>query len=211
MAFAAKLMNPTPWDVQINYEKGVVITIPAFGQVDLTMGQFEDYRPNTPGAEAVYEILDTEGVFLFDTDRPYENQALETLKKTLRKRLDLVESKEKWYRDQAGRQGITLKDDTVANINNQLGVTGLRDKCEAIKRFIEKYDAVVKKDTSRRRNVLDPERTVFTTSPPREFPSKVAREFFLAEHPEIAAKEEEFRAGMVRAEEAEEAYEPTDD
>jgi len=201
MAYAAKLMNPTPWDVQINYEKGVVISIPAFGQVDLTMGQFEDYRPNTPGAEAVYEILDTEGVFLFDTDRPYENQALETLHKTLKKRTDLLESKEKWYRDQAGRQGITLKEDTVASINEQLGVTALRTQCDSISRFIEKYDAVVKKDTSRRRNVLDPERTVFVTNPPREFPSKVAREFFLTEHPEIEVKEAEFRAGMARAEE----------
>jgi len=201
MAFAAKLMNPTPWDVQLAYEKGVVITIPAFGQVDITMAQFEDYRPGTAGEEAVYEILDTEGIFLFNTDRPYENQALETLQKTLKKREDLLNSKVKSYTDLAARQGLKLEPEQVHNVNEQLGVNMLKEKCATIKRFIGKYETVVQKDTSRRRNVLDPERSVFVTNPPREFPSKVAREFFLGENPEIAAKEEEFRAGMKRAEE----------
>ena len=209
MAYAAKLMNPTPWDVKINYEKGIVITVPAFGQVDLTMGQFEDYRPNTPGAEAVYEILDTEGVFLFDTDRPYENQALDTLKRTLKKRMDLVNAKVKHYTDQAARQNLKFDDEGLKNIWRQLGVDTLREKCEAIERFIAKYEAVVKKETSQRRNVLDPERTVFSTNPPREFPSKIAREFFLSENPTIAEKEAELRAGMKRAEA--EANESTND
>jgi hypothetical protein len=208
MAYAAKLMNPTPWDVKINYEKGIVITIPAFGQVDLTMGQFEDYRPNTPGAEAVYEILDTEGVFLFDTDRPYENQALDTLKRTLKKREDLVNTKEKHYTDLTARQNLNYSPEQMENVFRQLGTVQLREKCEAIKRFIEKYEAVVKKETSRRRTVLDPDRTVFSTNPPREFPSKVAREFFLSENPTIAAKEAELRAGMAKAEA--EANESTD-
>jgi len=200
MAFAAKLMNPTPWDVQINYEKGIVITIPAFGQVDLTMGQFEDYRPNTPGAEAVYEILDSEGVFLFDTDRPYENQALDTLKKTLKKRMDLVVAKEKHYTDLAARQNLNFDQEALSNVWKQLGVDVVREKCESIKRFITKYETVVQKETSLRRNVLDPDRAVFVTNPPREFPSKIAREFFLSENPSIAEKEEEFRKGMARAE-----------
>jgi hypothetical protein len=205
MAFAAKLMNPTPWDVRINYEKGIVIAVPAFGQVDLTMGQFEDYRPNTPGAEAVYEILDTEGVFLFDTDRPYENQALETLKKTLKKREDLANAKIKHYTDLAARQNLNFDDSALNNVWKQLGVDVVKEKCEAIKRFIAKYEAVVKKETSLRRNVLDPDRTVFATNPPREFPSKIAREFFLAENPSIAEKEEEFRNGMARAEKVDES------
>lgn len=207
MAYAAKLLNPTPWDVKINYEKGVVITVPAFGQVDLTMGQFEDYRPNTPGAEAVYEILDTEGVFLFDTDRPYENQALETLKKTLKKRMDLVTAKEKHYTDLAARQNLNFDQESLKNVWKQLGIDVVREKCEVIKRFIEKYESVVKKETSVRRHVLDPDKTVFSTNPPREFPSKIAREFFLSENPTIAAKEEEFRAGMARAEKADESPE----
>jgi len=103
MAFAAKLMNPTPWDVKLNYEKGVVIVVPAFGAVDLSMGQFEDYRPNTPGAEAVYEVLDTVGVFLFDTDRPYENQALETLQRNSKKLKAELDSKVRSYSDLAAR------------------------------------------------------------------------------------------------------------
>lgn len=205
MAFASKLCNCTPWDVKINYEKGIVITVPAFGQVDLTMGQFEDYRPNTPGAEAVYEILDTEGVFLFDTDRPYENQALETLKKTLKKRMDLVTAKEKHYTDLAARQNLNFDQESLKNVWKQLGIDVVREKCEVIKRFIEKYESVVKKETSVRRHVLDPDKTVFSTNPPREFPSKIARDFFLSENPTIAAKEEEFRAGMTRAEKADES------
>lgn len=200
MAYAAKLMNPTPWDVKINYEKGIMINIPAFGQVDITMAQFEDYRPGTPGEEAVYEILDMEGVFLFNTDRPYENQALDTLKKTLKKREELLTSKVKSYTDLAARQGLKLEPDQVHNVNEQLGVNMLKEKCETIKRFISKYEAVVTKDTAKRRSVLDPERTVYATNPPREFPSKVAREFFLAEHPAIAEKEDEFRVGMKKAE-----------
>lgn len=194
-------MNPTPWDVQLDYEKGIVIVVPAFGQVDISMGQFEDYRPNTPGAEAVYEVLDTEGVFLFDTDRPYENQALETLEKTQKKRIDILNSKVKSYSDLAARQGIQVSKETLENVQKQQGLDVLREKVSTLQRFIEKYKAVVTKDTARRRSTLDPERTVFATNPPREFPSKVAREFFLAEpgNEEVAAKEAEFRAGMERA------------
>lgn len=205
MAYAAKLINPTPWDVQIPYEKGIVITVPAFGQVDLTMQQFEDYRPNTPGAEAVYEILDSEGVFLFDTDRPYENQALDTLRKTLKKREEILTAKVKSYTDLAARQGLRLEPEQINNVNEQLGVNRLKEKCEAIKKFITKYEAVVQKETAKRRHVLNPETTVFVTNPPREFPSKVAREFFLDQNPDLAAKEAEFRAGMKRAEEENES------
>lgn len=207
MAYAAKLMNPTPWDVKLPYEKGIVITVPAFGQVDLTMQQFDDYRPNTPGAEAVYELLDTEGVFLYDTDRPYENQALEALRKTLKKRQELVDSKVKGYQDLAARQNITVSTENRENVERQMGVVQLRERCNAIQTFIKKYEAVVKNETAKRRHVLDPDRTVFVTTPPREFPSKVAREFFLEQNPALAEKEAEFRAGMKRAEES---NEPTD-
>jgi hypothetical protein len=205
MAYAAKLMNPTPWDVKLPYEKGIVITIPAFGQVDITMQQFEDYRPNTAGAEAVYEILDTEGIFLFDTDRPYENQALETLRKSLKKREDILNAKVKSYTDLAARQGLRLEPDQINNVNEQLGVNKLKVKCDTIRSFITKYEAVVQKETAKRLHVLDPDRTVFVTNPPREFPSKVAREFFLEQNPDLAEKETEFRAGMKRAEEANES------
>jgi hypothetical protein len=205
MAYAAKLCNCTPWDVKLPYEKGIVITIPAFGQVDITMQQFEDYRPNTPGEEAVYEILDTEGIFLFDTDRPYENQALETLRKSLKKREDILNAKVKSYTDLAARQGLRLEPDQINNVNEQLGVNKLKEKCDTLRKFIAKYETVVQKDTAKRRHVLNPDTTVFVTSPPREFPSKVAREFFLEQNPALAEKEAEYRAGMKRAEEANES------
>lgn len=200
MAYAAKLMNPTPWDVKINYEKGVVIVVPAFGAVDLSMQQFDDYRPNTAGAEAVYEVLDTVGVFLFDTDRSYENQALETLQKTLKKKQSMLSAKVQSYQDIAARQNITLAPEKMENINRQLGVDVLQGQVDALQRFIAQYERVVKKDTARRRSTFDPERTVFAVNPPREFPSVVAREFFLAENPAVAEKEAELRAGMDRAE-----------
>lgn len=57
MALITKLVNPTPFDVEIPYEKGISIHIPADGEVDLTMGQLDDFRPGKPGSEETRKIL----------------------------------------------------------------------------------------------------------------------------------------------------------
>lgn len=204
MAYSAKLMNPTPWDVELNYEKGVVLVVPAFGSVDLTMQQLDDYRPDKPGSEAVYEELDFHGLFLMDSDRPYDNQALEAIEKSLRKKRELYNSKLQTHRDRAARQGINVDEDTINNLMRQMGMFQLDEKIQSLRKLSEQYGNVVEDENARRRHKLDPERTVFAMSPPREFPSTTARKFFLEQNPEIAAKEAEFRAALEDAE-AEEA------
>ncbi len=56
MAVVARLVNPTPFDVKIPYERGVYINIPADGDVELSMGQLDDFRSGKPGSDRPLSI-----------------------------------------------------------------------------------------------------------------------------------------------------------
>ena len=90
MPVVANLINPTPFDVKINHEKGVYINVPADGETTLSMQQLDDYRPGKPGSEVTKKILDFEGVFLQDTDLSYDFQALTALRAAVRERKDRI-------------------------------------------------------------------------------------------------------------------------
>ena len=81
MAFASKLCNPTPWRVDLTWDRGVIIVVEPFGSTELTMQQTDDFRPGKPGSAEVRQTLDYYGVFLLDTDRTYDQQAFEALQR----------------------------------------------------------------------------------------------------------------------------------
>jgi hypothetical protein len=193
MALTARLMNPTPWDVELPYEKGVVITVPRFGSQDLTMQQMDDFRDGKPGSENVQEVLNYFGLFLFDPDRPYNNQALHALE---------VSHKAKKERIRSIRDGLEARSVNLpgggADIDEQfkrLGFKTLEIEVEVLEKQINKYKSSTVDESVIVQN-LDPERTIFVMDPPTEFPSREAMEFFLSlpENEAVRVRHEEFLA-----------------
>jgi len=200
MAKAAKLINPTPFDVEINYDRGVDLQIPAFGSINLTLQQMDDFREDKPGSETVEEITGYHGLFLQDTDRPYENQALEALRRSHARKKAACEEITQGHRDRAARQSLNIPEETFEQVEQQMGIHLLRDQIAVLEKLIKKYEGVVKGDSNvRKRTQLDPERTVFALNPPKEFDSIIARQFFLEENKDIAKREAEIRKSMEEA------------
>lgn len=198
MAYAAKLMNPTPWEAVLDYDRGVRLRVPGFDSLSLTMQQMDDFRGDKPGSEAVEQVLDTFGLFLFDSDRPYDNQALEALKRMLAVLADRYRSAERRLRDGRSAQGISTDDDALNETLEQLGYGTVKKKVDILKAQIKEYEKVAGPE----RNVhaqLDPARTIFVLNPPREFPSVAAMNFFLAQNAEIRAEHEAFVARTAAA------------
>lgn len=195
MAYVSRIMNPTPWDEKILWgNRGQEIHVPAFGYADLTHEQMHDFRDNNPGSEGILDYISFFGFFLLDGDRPYDNQALEALKKMLRQRRERYDTQVKNIVDARSKQGIAPD---PAALEEQLRIQGLvafREKTETIKALIAKLEQSVGPERAVRQK-LDPTRTVFVTDPPREFPSVAAMEFFLDINPDIRAKHEAFKAG----------------
>jgi hypothetical protein len=198
MAFAAKLCNPTPFDCDLNYEKGVMLHIPAFGSCNLTGDQQLDYDPRQPGAEGVQEENDFFGLFLLDVDRPYENQALEAITKSHARKLQRYREITQGHRDRAARQNLTITEESFKEIERMMGCDVLYQQVEKLAKLMEQYKAVVKGDDHTRKvRQLDPARTIFALNPPREFDSVITRQFYLDENPEVAEREATIRESMA--------------
>lgn len=189
MAFAAKLMNPTPWDVKVDWDRGIKIRVPAFGDAQITMQQMDDYRGNKPGSEAVNETLNYDGLFLLDADRPYDNQALEALKRCYAARKMHYDGAVRRIREARATAGIPNDESAFEETLEQHGYVTLRKKVAVLQKQISQLESAVKPERSVREQ-LDPARTLFVTNPPRQFPSVAAMEFFLDQNPEIAAEHE---------------------
>jgi len=194
MAKIARLCNPTPWDVKLPWDKGVMINVPGFGHADLTMQQMDDFRGNKPGSEEVDKVLDFFGLFLLDSDRPYDNQALEALERSLNIKNAELNERINHLRGQRSFAGVKDTDEAFEETLKQMGLTGLRLKVETLKNQINKLKEIVGPERERvLRPQLDPKRTIFVLNPPREFPSIAAMEFFLEQNPEIAAKHKSYQ------------------
>lgn len=192
MAFSARLCNPTPWKVELNYDRGVVIVVPEFGSAELTMQQMDDFRPGKAGSAEVRQMLDYHGLFLLDTDRSYDVQALEVLKRTYVAKKAQYDAAVQRLTDRRAAAGIRPDEDALEEVLKQMGYgeAGLRGQIKEIKEGIAKFEAVVKAQDPTSGPKYDPARTVMVLNPPREFPSVAAMEFFLDRNPEIKAKHE---------------------
>lgn len=191
MANAAKLCNPTPFRVDLPWHRGINILIEPFGDTNLTMQQMDDYRPGKAGSADARSVLDYHGLFLLDTDRPYDNQALEALQRSHRAKKGQYEEVVKNLHMQRAKSGIAPNEAAFDENLKQLGYERLHNEVlqleEAIKAFQKAVGTGPEKST---RPQYDPNRTVMVTEPPREFPSVAAMNFFLDQNPEIKAKHE---------------------
>jgi hypothetical protein len=203
MAVVAKMVNPTPFDVKIGYEKGVYIKVPADGETDLSMQQLDDFRPGKPGSEAPKKILDFEGVFLQDTDLSYDFQALTALKGAVRERQDRVKQFEERTRGSRVAGGAAIDDASMEELMVSSGHRKMANDTEKLISRIKVLEGIVNADEAKGsvRQTLDPERTCFVINPPRQFPSKTALALYLSEHPETKARHDAFVTGAVTEEE----------
>jgi hypothetical protein len=195
MAYSSKLCNPTPFDVKLPWDRGVNIKIPAFGTADLNMQQMDDFRPGKPGTAAVKQVLDYHGLFLMDTDRPYDNQALDGLRRSRLAKKAQYDSATKNIRDRRAATGIAPNEEALEETLHQMGYVQLKQKIDILEKAVAEFQKVVGDQPERnQRYQLDPKRTVFVLDPPREFPSVAAMEFFLSQNPDIKASQEAFHA-----------------
>jgi hypothetical protein len=180
MSLTAKLANPTPWNVELPYEKGICIVIPAFGFTSLTMQQLDDMRGGKPGSEAINLILDYDGLFIVDSDRPYDHQALEALKRCHRAKKAQHEDAVKDLISKRAAAGVGRDPEALEEVLRLSGQTELRNKINELQEQITAYAATIDSETERSvRHKLDPMRTIFVMDPPTEFPSVAAMNFFL--------------------------------
>jgi hypothetical protein len=190
MAVVARLVNPTPFDVKIPYERGVYINIPSDGDVELSMQQLDDFRPGKPGSEAARKLLDFEGVFLEDTDLSYDLQALTALQIAVRERKDRIKTFIDRTRNSRIAGGATVDDATMDDLIENAGYGRMTNDVTKLENRIKKLTLVVSSDKSKGavRQTLDPKRTCFVINPARQFPSETALAMFLDEHPDVKEK-----------------------
>ena len=195
MAYTAKLANPTPWPVKLDWDRGIKINIPAFGDTTLTMAQLDDFRDGKPGSEAVLEVLNYHGLFVVDSDRPYDNQALDAIQRAYSAKKAQYDSAVRNLTDRRAAAGVAPNEEALEQTHKMQGLITLRDKVATLGEQVKKLTEVVGPVRERQlRQPLDPKRTIFITDPPREFPSVAALTFFLEmpENTELRAKHEAF-------------------
>lgn len=189
-----RLINPTPWVVQWEWHLGIVISIAPDSHYDLTNAQLPDFQPGQPGSENIQQFMRELGVFLRDTDRTYESQALECLKGCERaRRTHYTEATNNVRKARAGG-GIVDNPEALEEIYRQMGLCGvaidadgkerigLREQCERLQFRIKQYEqAVSEQQAVNRVSDVDPDRTLLFTDPPKIFETKFALQVFLAE------------------------------
>lgn len=203
MSISNKLCNPTKFDREIDYDRGIVIKVPAEGSVQLTVGQMADFQEGRPGSEEARLKLTTQGLFLFDNDREYDVQALEAI------RLCIKHLEGRYNEAVARLQDMHIaanlpsnpEDSAFQNKLRTMGLLRLKAETDMLKKREAVYhEAVGPQGDKFSGNVqkFDPERTCFVTDPPHEFPSKTALKVFLDENPEVKARHEKFSARKVQ-------------
>lgn len=193
MAFSSKLCNPTPFDVKLTWHHGIKIKVPAFGSVDLTMQQMDDFRPGKAGSAQVKQTLDYYGLFLMNTDRPYDNQALEALRRSRDAKKAQYDAAVRNITDRRAAQGIAPNEEALEETLRQMGYVELKRKVRVLDEAVSRFVSVVGNEPEQFiRMQLDPKRTIFVLDPPREFPSVAAMEFFLDQNPDVRAKHEAY-------------------
>jgi hypothetical protein len=202
MSISNKLCNPTKFNREVDYDRGVSIHVPAEGSVQLTVQQMADFQEGRPGSEEARLKLTTQGLFLVDNDREYDVQALEAINLC-------VKYLEGRYNEAVARlQDMHIaanlpsnpEDDAFKNKLRTMGLLRLKTETEALRKRADMYLEAVGPQPDRFTPSMpkfDPERTCFITDPPKEFASKTALRIFLEENPEIKAKHEKFSARKV--------------
>jgi hypothetical protein len=191
VALSNELCNPTPWEVQIPYHKGIVINVPPDGKVELTVDQMDDFRSGKPGSEAVQELTSYYGVFLRDNTRTYEAQALEAIRACIAAKREQRRGAEIRLRQMGAADGATWSPEQYQQTLSQLGYDKIDKEIAALEgrsKFLAKE--LESSSDGRVHKTFDPERTLIFLDPPREFPSKIALQMFLNDSGNEALKQQ---------------------
>ena len=188
MGITSRLCNPTPWEVTLPWEPGRELVIPPDGFVELTHEQLLDFRPAQPGSDEVKKQTEFFGIFLFDSDISYDQQALDAVTRCA----DILEKEHQSrmlnVRNMRVAGGMTPDEDTMNDLERQMGLDGFRKKAVSLRERAKVYASAVEDADVRKKETIDFTRTCLATNPPQEFASPTALTIFLSENPEIAEK-----------------------
>lgn len=186
MALTNKLMNPTPYEVKLPYNRGVKLTVPSDGELQVTMEQMADFREGQPGSEEVRKTLDYHGLFLFNSDLSYDIQAFNALQASVRTKKEMRREFIERLKNNRLQAGRPADDDTIEEavessgwgVNHKLSIGAQIEKLEArTKLLITKLQDAA--DNSKNRETFDLTKTFFGLDQPKEFPSTTAMEMFM--------------------------------
>lgn len=201
-----RLVNPTPFKVDFNWDRGVNIVLEPDGYVDLQSSlATEQFRPDVPGTESVREEMNQLGIFLRDPMVPYEVQAIKALRETIRYKESLYNDAKNNLRNRAASMGV-YNEDAFAETLERLGYSRLLEDIEKLKKRLKMYESKVDKNILDRplHKQYDPKRTLLFLTPPKEFESEIAMEIFLAENPDMASKQKAWLAQFDKTKKVEE-------
>jgi len=203
MGYANKLYNPTPWDTKWEYSRGIVLYIPAFGELQLENIQMvDDFRPDKPGAENVQMNMATLGFFLYDPNKSYDSQALLCIQGMKRELSERLRTSTQSLRSMMAASNMQVDGEPFEEILRQHGLDLVKNKIKILESLEKQYESAVKVyGSSVEERGFDPERTVFAIDPPREFPSKAAMSAFLGlpENKTIKKAHDEYQARLATA------------
>ena len=184
-----RLCNSTNKEVHINWHAGIDITVPSDGHVDLDVSEMDDFRPGKPGSEEVQLMMDSHGIFLRDIDVPFELQALECLKRSVRMNRTHYAEAVNNIKARRAQIGIPNDDSALEETLRQLNFTQLADRIKVMENRIRYYEKhLAPEERKPVREKLDPKRTVPWTNPPKVFETALQCEMWLSEEGEEAQK-----------------------
>lgn len=195
----SKIVNPTPFKVEFNWDKGIVLEIPPDGELDLTMQQMDDFRPGKPGTEEVKHQMDYYGIFLLDGDRSWEEQAIKALESSFKVKKAQVDQFVTNMRNSRISAGAPVNEDAMEELIVMSGQGKVRDECETLQKRINHLRKILDKTGTKGKvkETLDPKRTCFILNPPKQFMSETQLELFLMDQtPEFRKKHEEFQKSL---------------
>jgi len=198
MSYVNKLVNPTPWKIEIPYDRGTFINIEPDGEYEFSsIDQQKDFEPGQPGSEEVRKLLEGAGAFLLNPDLSYDLQALRALQSCIKVKKSFQSDFIQRLRDGRIATGRSIDDGTLQEAIesagyghkslSRTGLPGLQGQIEALEKRVAFLKKAVESDPVKGfvKDRLDPEKTCFVTNPPRQFPSKTALAMFLVENPAI--------------------------
>lgn len=189
-----RLFNPTKNPVDWLWHGGVHIKIQPDGHYDLTNAQLADFQPGNPGSEAIQQLMNEYGIFLRDTDKTFESQALTCLRACHKAKKTHYEEATNNLRRARASAGIVDNPEALEETFKQLGLVALREQVEGLAFRIQQFEKVVSEQKSSKQvDTVDPDRTLLFVDPPKVFETKFALQVFLSE-PENAKLKEKYDA-----------------
>jgi len=154
----------------------------------------DDFREGKPGSPEVKSMMNHYGIFLRDPSQPFELQAIESIKASIKDKQGQYNDAHGNIRRSAAAQG-TFDEGAFAETLHQMGYTGLKEEIDRLEGRLKQYTSRVNEERIIHEQ-FDLERTLIFLDPPKEFDSKVQMEIYLDENPEIKELQEKWLAAQ---------------